>query len=82
MAFEDGDQTSFKERYFRLFSKVLNDPVKLLQTANLPYHIYHQLDFLSPVKILTEETQNVYYLNRIRGYKGPEYDCTLELIKI
>lgn len=82
MAFEDGDQTGFKERYFRLFSQVLNDPVKLLCTATIPYHIYHQLDFLSPVKILTEETQNVYYLNRIRGYKGPEYDATLELIKI
>jgi len=82
MAFADGDQTSLTERYYRLMSRVLNDPVKLFATATIPYHIYHQLDLLSPVKILTEETQNQYYLNRITGYKGPEYDVTLELIKI
>jgi len=75
-------QQTLIQQYFRLFGQVLNDPVKLISTANLPYHVYHQIDFLSPVKVLTEESTNVYYLNRIRGYKGSEYECTLELIKI
>ena len=81
-SFYSDDQQSMIDQYFRLFSKVLNDPVKIICTAHLPYHIFLQLDFLSPVKIQTEETQNVYYLNRIRGYKGSEYPCELELIKI
>lgn len=81
-SFYSEDQLSMIDQYFRLFSRVLNDPVKLISVANLPYHIYNQIDFLSPVKVLTEETQNVYYLNRIRGYKGSEYETVLESIKI
>ncbi len=75
-------QQTLIEQYFRLFSQVLNDPAKLISVAHIPYHIYHQIDFLNPIKILTEESQNVYYLNRIRGFKGSEYPSTIELIKI
>lgn len=82
MAFEPGDQVSFKERYFRLFSKVLNDPVKIICTAHIPYQVYLEIDFLRPIKILTEQTTNVYYLNRITGYKDSFLECQLNLIKI
>lgn len=75
-------QQTLIEQYFRLTERVLNDPVKLICVANLPYAVYDQIDFLRPITIKTEETTNQYYLNRIRGYKGSEYPCTLELIKI
>lgn len=75
-------QQTMINQYFRLFKKVLNDPVKLLSTANLPQHVFEQLDFLSPVKVLTEETQNQYYLNRITGYTESYLPCVMELIKV
>ena len=70
------------DQQFRLVGQVLNDPVKLLCEAHLPYPVYNQLDFLSPITVKTMETQNQYYLNRISGYKESYYPCTLELIKI
>jgi len=81
-SFYSDDQVSMIEQYFRLFSKVLNDPVKIICVAHLPYHIYNQIDFLRPIKVLTSETTNVYYLNKISGYKGSEQPCLMELIKI
>lgn len=75
-------QVTMTEQQFRLLGRVLNDPVKLISTAILPYHVYHQIDFLSPVTIKTMETTNQYYLNRISGYKESYYPCTLELVKI
>jgi len=68
--------------YFRLFSSVLNDPVKLISTCTVPYDVYNRIDFLSPIKIQTEETQNVYYLNRITGYKESYLDSEWQLIKL
>jgi hypothetical protein len=75
-------QITLIDQYFGLFTRVLNDPVKLYCTATLPYYLFTQLDFLSPVKILTNETQNLYYINRITGYKEEYLPCTLELIKL
>ncbi len=68
--------------YFRLFSQVLNDPVKLISTALVPYDIYNRIDFLRPITIRTFETTNQYYLNRVTGYKESYLDCQLELIKL
>jgi hypothetical protein len=75
-------QTTMIDSYFRLFSRMLNDPVKLISTATLPYDVYNRIDFLSPVTIKTLETSNLYYLNRITGFKESYYDSTLELIKL
>jgi hypothetical protein len=75
-------QTTMIDSYFRLFSRVLNDPVKLFCTCTIPYALFVQLDFLSPITIKTIETTNQYYLNRISGYKESYYPTTLELIKI
>lgn len=75
-------QFTLTEQQFRLLGKILNDPVKLFCTAHLPYSVYHQIDFLSPVTIKTLETTNQYLLNRISGYKESYLPCVLELIKI
>lgn len=75
-------QVTMLDSYFSLFGRVLNDPVKLLNTVQIPQSLYKQIDFLSPVKIRTMETTNEYYLNRITGYKESYLDCTFELIKI
>jgi hypothetical protein len=68
--------------YFRLFSSVLNDPVKLISTCVVPFDVYNRIDFLSPIKIRIEETQNEYYLNRISGYKESYLDSEWQLIKL
>lgn len=75
-------QQTLLDQYFKLFERVLNDPVKLFCTCTLPYYLFSQIDFLSPVVIRTEETQNVYYINRITGYKESYLDCVTELIKL
>jgi hypothetical protein len=75
-------QVTMIDSYFRLFSRVLNDPVKLYCTAQIPYYIFHQIDFLSPITVNTLESTNSYYLNRITGYKESYQDCILELIKL
>lgn len=83
MHFDGGDyQRSLTDKYFRLITRVLNDPVKLYCTVHLPLAVYHNLDMLSPVHILTEETQNRYYINRISGYKESHLPAMVELIKI
>jgi hypothetical protein len=75
-------QHTLIDQYFGLFTRVLNDPVKLFCTATLPYYLFSQIDFLSPVVIRTEESQNTYYINRITGYKESYLECTIELIKL
>ena len=75
-------QVPIIETHFRLFSNVLNDPVKLISTALLPYDVYNRIDFLRPITIKTLETSNMYYLNRVSGYKESYLPCTLELIKL
>jgi hypothetical protein len=75
-------QVTMIDSYFRLFTRVLNDPVKLISTAQLPYDVYEMIDFLRPVTVKTMESTNMYYLNRITGYKESYLDCTMELIKL
>lgn len=75
-------QQTLIDQYFRLFDRVLNDPVKLYCTATLPYYLFTQMDFLSPVTIRTMESQNLYYINRITGYQDEFIPCVLELVKI
>jgi hypothetical protein len=82
VSFGSEDQISAVDQYFHLTERMLNDPVKLFCTATLPYYLFTQMDFLSPVTIRTNETQNLYYINRITGYKEEYLPCTLELIKI
>jgi hypothetical protein len=75
-------QRTLLQTYWRLVDNVLNDPVKLHYIAYLPVVVYKQLSPLSPVFLLTKETQGLYYCNRITGYKGSDKPCELELIKL
>lgn len=75
-------QQTLLESYYRLFEKMLNDPVKLKSRAFIPYSVFLGIDFLSPIMIKTITTSNQYYLNRVTGYKASEFPCTVELIKI
>lgn len=75
-------QTTMIESYFRLFARVLNDPVKLLATSHLPYGVFTSIDFLSPITVKTLESTNQYYLNRITGFKESYKSSELNLIKL
>lgn len=78
----DRYQTPIKDIFFRLFTNVLNDPVKIKPTGHIPYSLFLGIDFLSPIHIKSMETSNLYYLNRISGYKNSFRPCELALIKI
>lgn len=75
-------QQTLLESYYRLFETMLNDPVKIKANAYIPYATFLSIDFLSPIDIKTIVTSNQYYLNRVTGYKGSQFPCTVELIKI
>lgn len=75
-------QRTMLETYWNLASRVLNDPVKQIVTVNIPLSVYKEIDFLSPINIKTIDSSNIYYPNRMTGYKGKEYDCEIELIKL
>lgn len=76
-------QLTLLETYWPLFSRILNAPVGLLANGNLKRTTFDKVKtFLRPVMIQTEETSNLYYVNRNRGYKGSERPCELELIKL
>jgi hypothetical protein len=75
-------QKTLIDKYWQQFSRILNDPVKLITTVNLPWKVYNSIDFLNPVSITTLETSNLYYVNRIVGYKDSSIGCEVDLIKL
>lgn len=76
-------QMTILQTYWGIFSQVLADPVLLSVDAYFNKQKYTQLkSFLNPVRIKTNETNNLYYLNRISGYKNGSEACEAELIKL
>lgn len=75
-------QKTLLDKYWKQFERILNDPVMLKVTGNLPLTVYNRLDFLHPVTIRTKESSNMYYVNRISAYKNSYTPCELELIKL
>lgn len=76
-------QITLLDTYWPLFARVLNDPVKLEATGYLKKTTFDKIkSFLKPIMIQTEETRNLYYLNKNRGYRGSDKPCELELIKL
>lgn len=75
-------QKNILEKYWVQFGRILNDPAMLKVTAHLPLTVYNRLDFLHPVTIRSKQTSNLYYVNRISGYKNSYTPCELELIKL
>lgn len=87
LSFGEVDSNLFYQRtmlqtYWNLAERILNDPVKEIVTVNLPYSLFAGIDFLSPVTIRTLESSNKYFPSKITGYKGKEFDSTIELIKL
>jgi hypothetical protein len=75
-------QRTMLQTYWNLAERVLNDPVGENVTVNLPYKLFNDIDFLAPLFVKTIESSNLYYPNKITGYKGKEFDATIELIKL
>lgn len=76
-------QVTLLETYWPLFSRILNSPVGLIADGYLKKTTFDKIKtFLRPVRIETEETSNLYYINRNRGYKESARPCELELIKL
>lgn len=76
-------QIPLLDTYWSLFSRILNDPVMLLATGTFKRKTYDEIkSFLRPLIIKTEETVNLYYLNRLVGYNGSERGCDSQLIKL
>lgn len=75
-------QRTLIDAFWQQFYRVINNPVKLLCPANLPETVNAKLDFLTPVSIKTLTSTNEYYVNKIEGYQGQQYQCTLELIQL
>jgi hypothetical protein len=78
----DAFQASLIQDYWRNFENILGDPVKPYCTAFFPRSVYLSLTPLQPVYIKHEKTSNLYYINRITGYKSSDKPCYLELIKL
>jgi hypothetical protein len=75
-------QRTMLQSFWNSFRNILNDPVMEKTICYLPYLTYERIDFLSPLFIKTEETSNLYYCNRISGYKNSYNGCLIELIKL
>lgn len=75
-------QRTLKETYWGTVERVLNDPVKPTVIAHLPEVVYNQLSPLTPVYLKTEETVNLYYVNKESGYVSSFKPCEIELIKL
>lgn len=75
-------QRTILQSYWDQFSRIINDPVKIIGIAYLPLKLYQDIDFLRPIFIKTLETSNLYYLNKDSGYGESHLPCTVELIKL
>lgn len=75
-------QKTLLDTYWRNVASMLNDPVKVLGISYLPKSVYLSLSPLFPVTIKTNETTNMYYINRITGYQKQNVPCDLNLIKL
>lgn len=75
-------QRTLLDTYWSNFDNILNDPVKLIPIAHLPRNVFKSLSPLNPVFIKTEQSSNLYYLNKIVGYKNSYSPCQIELIKL
>ena len=76
-------QKTLLDTYWPIFSQILADPVKLLVRGYFNRNKFTALrTFLRPLRVKTNETNNLYYLNRITGYKSGNEECEAELIKL
>jgi hypothetical protein len=75
-------QKNLLDTYWRNFSSILSDPVKLKVKGHFPKSVFLSLTPLTPVYIKSSESTNLYYVNRKTGYKASHLPCEVELIKL
>lgn len=75
-------QRTLIDTYWGVVSNILNDPAKLKCIAHIPEYIFKRLSPLNPVSVKTMESVNLYYLQKISGYKGSHRPSDVELIKL
>lgn len=75
-------QRTLIDAFWQVFSRILNNPVKLICPVNLPETVNAQIDFNAPVSIKTTESTNEYYVNKVQGYQGQQYQNLIELIQL
>lgn len=75
-------QTDMITNYWQNSRLVMSDPVKAIATANLSKKFFLTFDFLRPVIVKYNMSTSLWFISRISGYKGSEYDCEVELIKL
>lgn len=75
-------QRTLLEAYWKLFEGILQDPTKVIPVCLLPYSVYLKIDFKKIIRIKSNDTSNIYYPNKLLGYKNSYQQCILELIKI
>lgn len=75
-------QKTLIDTYWRTVANILSDPVKVKASFRFPQSVFRLLTPLTPVYLKTQKTTNLYYINRIRGYKNSHLPCEVELIKL
>jgi len=75
-------QQTLTEKYWSNVGRALNDPTKEYASGYLSRVQFLELTPLRPIRIRTVDTDNLYYQNRISGYKNSYMPCTIELIKL
>lgn len=75
-------QTPLIEHYYSDLITILNDPQAVNVFVNLPYHVFLNMDLLSPVRIKKAQFNSLFYVNRIVDYIDSAKTCTIELIKL
>lgn len=75
-------QRTLIDAFWQQFYRILNNPVKLICPVNLPETVNAQIDFNTPVSIKTTESTNEYYVNKVQGYQGKQYQNLIELIQL
>lgn len=75
-------QRTLLDAFWQQFARILNSPVKLICPVNLPETVNAQIDFNAPVSIKTNESTNEYYVNKVQGYQGRQYQNLIELIQL
>lgn len=76
-------QKTLLDTYWPIFKSILNDPVMLRVLGSFDRNKFTAIKtFLNPLRVKTNETNNLYYLNRTTGYKSKDQPCECELIKL
>lgn len=75
-------QRTLIDKSWGVVGRVLNDPTKIKGIGHVPRLTFNRITPLRPIRIKTEQTNNLYYLNRMSGYKDSYLPCEIDLIKL